>query len=227
MEDTTNKEQIYTARDHARDFLMPIDPRGSIHEIGRLLLEAARKDKSIAEKFNIIQKKMGDGKPIIGLEHSVMYERIKSRQSILDIPTAPEWLRPLLAVGYLSAKQSVKSGKAAKILNDPKASLDKVIKLADNLETDFLGELLVKTAIRAREDSKFAKTLHDGAAEFRRLVGDLYTHEAKNPGITAKATNNNGGTCTACTTGPSGATTCGPIPCWVIIVIIIVIIVGK
>jgi hypothetical protein len=227
MDDTTNKEQNYTARDHARDFLMSIDPRGSIQEIGKLLLEAARKDKSIADKFNTIQKKMGEGKPIIGLEHSVMFERIKSRQSILDIPTAPEWLRPLLVVGYLRAKQSVKNSKTAKLLNDPKASLDKVIKLADNLEPEFLGELLVKTAIRAREDSKFAKTLRDGAAEFRNLVGDLYTDEAKNPGVTAKANNGGSGTCTACRVDPDGTTTCGPIPCWVIVVIIIIIIVGK
>ena len=155
-----------------------------------------------------------------------MYERIKSSKTILDIPTAPEWLRPLLAVAYLRAKLSVKTGKAARILSNPKAILDKVIKLADNLEHPFLGELLIQTELRAREDSKFANNLKNGASEFMQLVGDLYAHEAKNPGITAKAANNGDGVCTACRTDPFG-TTCSPIPCWIIVVIIIIIVVGK
>ncbi len=156
-----------------------------------------------------------------------MFERIKSSQTILDIPTAPEWLRPLLAVAYLRAKLSVKSGKTAKILSNPNASIDKVIKLTDNLEHNFLGELLVQTVIRAKEDSKFAKKLNDAASEFKQLVEKLYTHEAKNPGVTAKAANNNGGVCTACRTDPSGITDCQPISCRIIVIIVIIIVVGK
>lgn len=108
-----------TAQIHARSFLLPIEPRISLHAIGKTLLEAARNDPNIAKKFETIKQKLGDGKPLIGKEHSALFESMKSRQVVPNIPTAPEWLRPLIAVGYLRAKEAVASGKAGKLLTDP------------------------------------------------------------------------------------------------------------
>jgi len=212
---------------HAQGFLLPIEPRISLHTIGKTLLELARKDPNVAKKFETIKQKLGEGKPLIGKEHSAFFESAKSRQVVPNIPTAPEWLRPLIAVGYLRAKDAVASGKVGKLLTNPEESFDKVIKLLDKLEENFLGELLVETVRLVKEDREFAKKINDGATEFRALVNNLYG--IKSPRDAAKATpllqNNEG--CSACRTDPSGATVCSPIPCWVVVVVIVVVVVAK
>jgi hypothetical protein len=218
-------EQI--ARAHALGFLLPVEPRVSILTIGKSLLEMARKDPNVAKKFNTIKQKMGDGKPLISKEQSIAFESMKSRQVVPNIPTAPEWVRPLLGVGYLRAKDAVASGKASRVLTNPEESLDKVIRMIDNLEQPFLGELLLETVRLAKQDREFAKKLSNGAAEFRALVDDLYGIKDFPDKSEASARLIQTEGCSVCRTDPSGAKVCSPISCWIVVIVIIVIVVSK
>lgn len=217
------------ARDRALEFLLPIDPRHSIRSIGKRLLDAAETDESIAAKLDAIQQKLGDGKSLIDDEHSALYERLKCSRAIPDIPTAPEWLRPLIAVAYLRAKAALSSGHRTNLYGRLHEGLDKVSKLVETLEPSFIGELLVETVLAAREDREFAQTLRDGAAEFRALVDELYGPSGDTPSTVATARAGAGagrGSCTCCRT-VNGQKRCEPCSCWIIVIIIIIIIVTK
>ena len=230
-----------TARTHAAGFLLPVHPASSIRRIGRSIIDAAQSDPEMAEMLNSVQDRLGNGRVIIEQEHSAIFERVKEPRAVPRIPTAPEWLAPLIAVGYLRAKNSVGAPGARKILEDPKKSLAKVLDLAGKLEPTFLGELLVETTLAARDDPEFAQALHDGATEYRALVDDLYGHLAEAdrqessggegaPTAIARMASQSGGgggSCTACRTDPSGQRQCEPISCWVIVVIIVIIVVTK
>ena len=219
-------EQI--ARDHALGFLMPIEPRVSVSAIGRRLLDLAHKDPNIARKFNTIKQKMGDGKPLISKEHSIAFEGMKSRQVVPNIPTAPEWVRPLLAAGYLRAKDAVASGKANRLLTNPEESFDKVIRMIDTLEQRFLGELLVETVRLAKQDREFAKRLSTGASEFRALVDGLYGIKDFPDKSEEAARIMSAEGCSVCRSDPtSGSTVCSPISCWIVVIVIVVIVVSK
>lgn len=217
-----------TAREHAFDFSLPIDPRAAIRKIGKRILEAAENDKNIARKLDAIQNKLGDGRPLVGDEHSAVYERIKCTRAIPDIPTAPEWLRPLIAVAYLRAKAAISNGNVTNLFGNLDTTLDKILKLVDTLEPSFIGELLAETVLTARDDRKFARTLNKGASEFRALVDHLYEPDTDEPDTVAKAAAAGGGrgSCTCCRT-VGGTTQCEACSCWIIVVIIIIIIVTK
>lgn len=217
---------IMTARDHAVSFLVSTDARFSIRRIGKAIFEAAESDKEIATMLDAIQQKLGDGRPIIGEKHSDIYDRIKVPSAIPDIPTAPEWLRPLVATGYLKAKTAITPSKASQIINNPKESLAKVQKLADQLEPEFFGELLVETVMAAREDPGFARVLREAGNEFRSLVEYLYSLSTVGAPNASVAGGSSGGSCRACRTS-GGTTRCEPMSCWVIVVVIVVIIVTK
>lgn len=217
------------ARDHAREFLLPIDPRHSIRSIGKAVLDAAETDERIAKKLDAIQTKLGDGKPVIGDEHSALYERIKCARAIPNIPTAPEWLRPLLAVGYLRAKAGLAARPRTNIYERLDEGLDKILKLIDDIEDSFIGELLVETVQAARDDNGFARTLQAGATEFSALVDELYGEPddpAGGPVASARRAGGGRGSCTCCRT-VNGQTTCESCSCWIIVVIIVIIIIVK
>ena len=214
------------AREHAFGFLLPIDPRASIRRIGKRLLEAAKTDESIVRKFAAVQQKLGDGRPLIDGEHSAIYERIKCSSVIPHIPTAPEWLRPVIAVAYLRAKAALSTGNVTNFFGSMEESFDKVFKLLDTLEPSFVGELLIETVLSAKEDREFARTLHEGASEFRALVDELYGSDKDMPGDTLARRAASDGSCTCCRT-VDGVTYCEPCSCWIIVIIIVIIIVTK
>jgi len=218
--------------EHVQDFLSPIDPRMSIRKFGKFLIDKAKKDPAIAKKFHEILEKIGNEKPLIGQMHSTLYERIKTSAVALDLPTAPEWLQPIIVAAYLKAKAILQNGHInSSLYNDVSKKLDKVSHLIDKIvEPDFLGELLVETTLNAREDAIFAKSLKAGADEFLSLVKHLYElpdNPQEYTTVSMMRNNNNEGGCTACRTDPGGATVCTPISCWVIVIIIIVVIIAK
>lgn len=215
------------AREHAFDFCLPLDPTASIRSIARRLWDLADKNDAIGKRFAAIQDKMGSGKPIIGNEYSAIYERLRDRRTILDLPTAPEMFRPLFVAAYLRAKQVIAQGGAQGIFQNIDKKLDQVDKLVDRLEPQFVGELLSELMISARENPTLSKQLHDGAAEMRALAEDLYGPDLSDrPAAIARASNNGGGSCTCCST-INGTRTCEPCSCWIIVIIIIVIVVTK
>ena len=213
------------AKQHASKFLLSVDPRYSIRKIGRAVFEAANTDEEFSKMLDEIQRKLGDGRSLITEEQYQCFERIKCRKSIPNIPTAPEWLRPVIAASYLKAKASLASKKTDGLINDLKSSLSKVLELTDKLEADFIGELLLETTLAARDDTEFAKTLNVGAAEFRSLVNELYGENPPNDKsvqFAAAPASSSRGSCRACRGGR-----CEPISCWVIVIIVIIIIVTK
>ncbi len=213
------------AKQHAESFLLSIDPRYSIRKIGKAVFEAADTDEEFSKMLDEIQHKMGDGRSLITEEQFQCFERLKCRKSIPNIPTAPEWLRPVIAASYLKAKSSLASQKTDRLISDLKPALSKVLELVDNLEQDFIGELLLETTLAARDDAEFAKALNIGAAEFRSLVSELYGEnppDDKSVQFAAAPQSSSRGSCRACRGGR-----CEPISCWVIVIIIIIIIVAK
>ncbi len=213
------------ARQHASNFLLSIYPHYSIRKIGKAVFEAAETDEEFSKMLDEIQRKLGDGRSLITDEHFQVFERIKSRTSIPDIPTAPEWLRPVIAAAYLKAKESLAFKKTDMLTSDLKSSLSKVLKLTENIEPDFIGELLLETTLAARDDAEFAKLLNVGAKEFRSLVDELYGENPFNDEsvqLTAALPSSSRGSCRACR-----GNRCEPIQCWVVVVIVIIIIVAK
>ena len=204
---------------------LSIDPRYSIRKIGKAVFEAADADKEFSRMLDEIQSKLGDGRDLITEEQFQCFEKIKCRQSIPDIPTAPEWLRPVIAASYLKAKGSLASKNTANLIGDLKFNLSKVIELIDKLEPDFIGELLLETTLAARDDSEFAKMLNAGATEFRALVNELYNDPnycSNSVAFAASTPTNPRGSCQACKGGR-----CEPISCWIIVIIVIIVIVAK
>jgi hypothetical protein len=215
-----------TPREHALEFLLPIVPRSGVRSIARALWHAAATDERVAAKFAAIQDKMGSGRPLIGEEHYKLYERLKHTLPVLDIPTAPEWIRPAFAAAYLRARAIVASGQARGVFNNIEARLDAVLRLVDKIESSFVGEVLAETILAAHADREFARALEEGADEFRALATELYGPEGTDRPTALARISGGGGSCVCCTT-VGGQTQCAPCSCWIIVVIIIVIIVAK
>jgi hypothetical protein len=181
----------------------------------------------IAAKFAAIQQRMNTGRPLLNREHYDLYNRLKDKGvPVLDIPTAPEWIRPAFAAAYLRAEATIASGKNLGLFVDPKrveAVLDNIIN--QQLEADFAGELVAETMLAAHGDPRFARELRRGADEFRALAAELYgPNGTDRPEALARAVG--GGNCICCADTPGGSS-CHPCSCWIIVVIIIIIVVGK
>ena len=226
--DKHRADREVTAKEHAFDFSLSVDPRAAIRRVGKRVLEAAQTEASIAGKLDAIQQKLGDGKPIVGNEHSAIFERIKCSNAIPNIPTAPEWLRPLITVAYLRAKAAISTGNVTNLFPNLDHTLNNVLKLVERLEPSFLGELLIETALTARDDRQFAQTLHEGAAEFRALVKELYDldDEPTSKLVNAAASSGSRGSCTCCRTA-NGQRQGEQCSCWIIVIVIVIIIVTK
>lgn len=207
---------------HVTDFLQSIDQSYSLHSFGKKVIDAARNDETIAEKLDLIQQKMGDGRDVITEEHFTQFERLKHSVKIPKIPSAPEWLRPMLAAGYLRAKNAMANPELNTKIHhgDLGKMLDAVAQKVDDLEPDFIGEFLLQTTIAARNKA-FSKSLNRAGKEFYAMVQDLYEKPLDLP--TARINlQNSGGGCQACRGGQ-----CTPISCWVIVIIIVIVIVTK
>jgi hypothetical protein len=214
------------ARDHAFEFLLPIDSRRGVRAMAKRIWHIAEKDETIAAKFRAIQDKLGSGKPILD---TTLYERLKDYGSVLDLPTAPEPFRPIFVAAYLRAKAAIATGSVGRVLDNLDETLDRILAFLDKgrIEESFGTELLTETVLAAREDPAFAKTLREGAAEFRALANELYGPDGESrPAWLARASTGGGGSCTCCTT-VNGQRTCEPCSCWIIVIVIIIIVVTK
>lgn len=219
-------------RQHVESFLAPISPAYSIRKFAKSVISAAENDNEIASLLDAIQVKLNDSDAIISEKHSDIFDRIRTPAAIPYIPTAPDWIRPAIAAAYLRARSNVERRTAPVLGADLKAGLRKVLSLVDNVEPDFIGELLVETTLAAREDSEFSAKLKSGAAEFRALVDETYSSidpsSTKSTALAAAAPSTGGssGSCRICRRS-GGTQQCAPTSCWVIVVIIIIIIVTK
>ena len=221
-------------REHALDFILPIEPRYGVRSVARRLWSLADTDEGVASRFASIQERINSGKPLIGKDHYALYERMKNEGvPTLDIPTAPEWIRPAFAAAYLRAKAAVASGQGRGLYGDARhieSVLDSIIEqLEERVESSFAGELVAETMLAAYKDPEFARTLQRGADEFRALAEELYGPEGTDrPGAVARMSGGSGGggDCTCCANTPDGSD-CRPCSCWIIVVIIVIIVVTK
>lgn len=215
------------AREHAFDFCLALDPTASIRTIIRRFWEIADSDEAVGKRFAAIQDKMGSGKPVIGDQHSAIYERLRNRSIVLDLPTAPEIFRPLFVAAYLRAKQVIAQGGGRGIFVDVEKRLDQVERLVDRLEPQFVGELLSELMLSARDNPTFSRQLQEGAAELKALAEEFYGPDLSNrPAAVARASKGGGGSCNCCSSS-GGTTQCGPCSCWIIVIIVVIIIVTK
>jgi hypothetical protein len=226
MQNKGEEQNVHTPeRRHALEFLLPIDPRHGIRSIARSLWHMAATNDQIASQFAAIQDKMNSGKPLISQEHYSYYRRLSTQLPALNISTAPDWIRPAIAAGYLRAKSAVASGRIRGIYDEKVVSstLGTVLGFIDKLEPSFVGELLAETVLAAAGDREFARTLAQGANEFRDLAAELYGPDGKDrPAAVARIATGGGGDCTCCVDGQ-----CQFCSCWVIVVIIVIVIVTK
>ena len=212
------------ANTHARRVLAPLAVEPTFDEVARYLMRRAREDQRLAAKFTAILKAAGEGKDLVDSKQSKLLDSVRVPQG-LDIPTAPDWLRPAITAGYMLAKQHLTPAVAARILADPDGAFDAAEKAVKKLEPDFLGEFIVEAAA-AERSARVAERMRLAAAEFRPMVADLYDDVPAAEIVKAMAAAPGGGTgaegCRACRGG-----VCEPISCWVIVIIIIVIVVTK
>lgn len=222
-----------STENHVKRFVSEVDPVYSMNAFAKKFVEQLEQDKSLATKMEALQKKLSEDNVVISQLHSFMFEKIKSLRSVPEIPTAPEWLRPVLPMLFAKAKSVFANGSAKKLFDmSHNNMLDVVSKFYETLEPDFIGELLVATTMAANESKEFTAQLHRNAAEFYSMVTNVYDHKETFPSQnavlrSAGTSGNNSGSCTACRYDGAGHRICEPISCWVIVVIIIIIIVTK
>ena len=222
------------AREHAQNFILPIDPRHGVRSAARRLWHLAATDPAIAGKFAAIQQRMNSARPLLNVEQYNLYERLRDKGvPPLDIPTAPEWIRPAFAAAYLRAKATIASGKNLGLFADAKR-----VEVHAQVHSP---------ASRRSGGGGFCRGTrggdHAGRAWKPRVRANLATGRRRIPGAgggtlrprgngqagsarTGSQRRRRRGDCTCCASTPSG-TSCRPCSCWIIVVIIIIIVVAK
>ena len=89
-------------------------------------MSRAQREPEIAKLFMTIQDELGNGRSLLDEEQSAVIDRACVDYS-LDIPTAPEWLRPAIASSYLLAKDHLTQRVVATITSDPEQALRRTL----------------------------------------------------------------------------------------------------
>ena len=210
-----------TANAHARRALAPLAVEPRFDEVARHLMKLGREDERLADQFAAIMEAAGNGRDLIDSRQSELLDKVRIPQS-LDMPTAPDWLRPGITAAYMLAKQRLTPRIAAEIIQDPHGTFDAAERAVRSFEPGLVGEFIVEAAA-AERSARVAERMKVAVEEFRPMVADLYEDVPAAEIVNLRAAPGSGqGECRACRGGA-----CEPISCWVIIVIIIVIVVTK
>ncbi len=211
--------------DEVFNFFHSINPGPAIIKAGDIIAEAASKDPQIAKTLTDIHKKIT--RQFLRGESLKLYERIHGISGFSKILGVPEEFGLLLAVLYLKAKFGLERMDAAKLSGKLKAALKKGLPETKILDPDFLGELMVETAIRAARDNSFAQSLKTAANEIKAAVPSFQRQKGRVSQMVDID-------CEICKHDENGAPyDCITIPDWVcwgtiiiIIIVIVIIIVG-
>ena len=208
--------------EHVFDFLAPVHAPFAVASAVKHLLDVATQDPAIGKAIIIFAEKYA-GRPVVSEESERIFQRLhRAAHLALNMPDIPDFVQPLLAVGYLRAKADLQSSAVERgIHRIGAAEIKKATEILPPPESNFFWELLVETSIRAIQDRSFADRLQGAAEEINQSFPPLSEPAAA---IFRKSGGGDGGPlCVAC--GPNGD--CRTIPCWVIIVVIIVIVTTK
>lgn len=218
---TTRTTTPKATKAHAKQFLAPLRAEPTFEGVATLLMEEARADQKLAKQFMDLQDLLGNGQPLLTPDQGRRLAAA-SVASRLDLPSAPDWLRPAIVAGYLRARDHLTPAVAAKITADPAAALRRTRGIVKKLEPGFVGELLVELA---EDEAAYRPRLKAGAKELKPLVADLYQNvPASTIRASARASGGGGGeSCQGCDANGN----CTPISCWVIVIIIVIVIVTK
>jgi hypothetical protein len=144
-----------TRVEHVRQFLAPVAAEPTVKGVARALMRRARSDAALATLFVAIQKELGDGQDLLDQRQSDILDRVKTDDE-LDVPSAPDWLRPAVTAAYVRARDTITPQVATRILSDPEKALRHTQKAVRGLEPGFVGELIVEAALQQR-DTEFAR----------------------------------------------------------------------
>ena len=217
---TAPTEAVTKAANHVQKFLAPLTVDPTVHGLARILIKRAKEEPELAKLFMSVQQELGDGRDLLDERQSAILDRIRTSDE-LDLPSAPDWLRPAITAAYLRAKANLTPRVAATILEDPAKALRRARTAARALEPEFMGELIIETTLAAQRDERLRADLHAATDELRPIVADLY-RDAPAKAIARAANTGGNGSCRACRGGR-----CEPISCWVIVIIIVIVIVTK
>jgi hypothetical protein len=159
-----------TTKSHVQEFLLPFNSSSEFDNLAKSLITAAKTDTELAKLFVQVQIALGNGRDLLDKKQSQRYEKIKPLGGF-DIPTAPSWLHEVLVASYIRAKTNLTPAISSTILSDPKQALRRTLAIAQKIEPDFIGELIIETARLAKKSNGFANTLKNTAGEYRSMVG--------------------------------------------------------
>jgi hypothetical protein len=217
----SSRDARAAANAHVRQLIAPIGTEPTVEGVAQRLMRLAASDSKLASLLVAIQTAAGDGRDLLDKEQSNLLDEVQVKDP-LDLPSAPEWLRPAIVTGYMLAKDRLTPTLAAKVLGDPHRAFQNGLEVVEALEPGFIGEFIVEAAASQRTPA-IAERMRSAADEMRPMVGKLY---ADVPAADiAKAINTGGAGAEGCQACRGGA--CTPIDCWVIIIIIIIVIVAK
>lgn len=215
-------------QEHVFDFLTPIAPHSTILRYSKMMLKMAQKKPEIYKTFELVEEQF-EGKALIDQKYSFWYEQLSKLSPSINIPGLPEFVAPLVAITYLKAKNNIQKQNSFFKLNSPEQYLQKIEKVLKNLETDFLGELLLEITTRTIDDHHFAEMLKAAGQEISELVSQL-NDEQKTFFASRSSSGGRGTSCQACRTNPDGTRVCTPVDstiCTIVIIVIIIVIVTK
>ena len=161
-----------TPRSHVDIFLSSVDPRGGFLRIAERIAETAERDPEARNILGAIAN-WSTG-PVIDRQSLEFYQRIRRPGIHPDFLGSPEKTL-LAAVTHLRAAEGVRLAvtRSPAVLNETKKGLHTAYQLLQDLEPQFIGELLVETELRASRDPVFAGKLEGAMADIQWLTPQL------------------------------------------------------
>lgn len=197
-------------RDHVRDFLLPLesDPVVALRDA---LTEAAATDPELATRLRALAS------------------QIEKHPLSLDVPDDGLGIggisgraTPLLAAGYLRAREALRSGARIGDLGEAVAKAEAALA---RLEPDFVSELATSLGRRMTVDRSFRRRLDAAAADVRSAIAPAGPGKQAMEAMARAVGGSGEGFCTICVDGQCRPGTFEE--CMVVIVIIVVIVVAK
>jgi hypothetical protein len=179
-------------RRHVEDFLLPVDVRGGVVRIAEEIVATA--ERNLQARRAVIT--LAGRRPIqlIDPDSQRLYQRVVRRRSP---PTSWEDSAEttLLAVTHVRAAEELRGHRVGpSFLARVPHGLQAGVVMVEDLEPDFVGELLVETELRATRDVHFAATLDAAAQDLRWLQPQVAPMAGELAGIVAEHAHETGQT---------------------------------
>lgn len=209
------------------NFLLPLDAQSGILRFGKRFILLKHKDQEVNTRVNKIISELNNFKePIIDNYHLNMFRTISPHITLPEIPTSPDWMRPIIAAAYLKAKILVQTGKCVDPIKNLNQILDKIYDLLRATDSSFFCELIGQTLNAARSDENFNNSLQLAGSEFNSLVKKLYIFE-NDIDIFSQEKECKKWLCKVTTTDEFGNQQTGIVSCWTVVLAVAILIVAA